>query len=93
MPSGPCESQSRARVGGFPNLHRQLSMPYCPLIPSGSDSKESACSVRHLGLFPGSGGSPGGGHGNPLQCSRLGIPWTEGSGRLQSMGSQRVGHD
>ena len=37
--------------------------------------------------------SPGGGHGNPLQYSGLEIPWTEKSGRLQSMESQRVGHD
>ena len=38
---------------------------------SGSDSKESACSVGDLGLIPGSGRSPGRGHGNPLQYSCL----------------------
>ena len=27
--------------------------------------------VRHLGVIPGSGRSPGGGHGNPLQYSCL----------------------
>ena len=27
--------------------------------------------VRNTGLIPGSGRSPGGGHGNPLQCSCL----------------------
>ena len=27
--------------------------------------------VRHTGLIPGSGRSPGGGHGNPLQYSHL----------------------
>ena len=26
---------------------------------------------RDMGLIPGSGRSPGGGHGNPLQCSYL----------------------
>ena len=31
--------------------------------------KGSACSVGDLGSIPGSGGSPGGGHGNPLQYS------------------------
>ena len=36
---------------------------------------------------------PGGGHGNPLQYSCLENPWIEESGGLQSMGSQRVGHD
>ena len=44
------------------------------------------------GSILGSGRSPGGGHGNPLQCSCLEIP-TEEPGRLQSIGSQRVGHD
>ena len=33
----------------------------------GSDSKESACNAGGLGLIPGLGRSPGGGHGNPLQ--------------------------
>ena len=33
----------------------------------GSDGKESFCSARDLGLFPGLGRSLGGGHGNPLQ--------------------------
>ena len=37
----------------------------------GSDGKESACKVGDLGLIPGSGRSPGGGHGNPLQYSCL----------------------
>jgi len=37
-------------------------------FPGGSDSKESACSARYLGLIPVLGRSPGGGHGNPLHC-------------------------
>ena len=37
-------------------------------FPGGSDSKESACSARNLGLIPGLERSPGGGHGNPLHC-------------------------
>ena len=40
-------------------------------LPGGSDSKESACNAGGLGSIPGLGGSPGGGHGNPLQCSCL----------------------
>ena len=43
-------------------------------FPSGSDSKESACNVGDLGLIPGLGRSPGGGHGNPLQYSCLENP-------------------
>ena len=40
-------------------------------FPGGSDGKESACNVGDLGLIPGLGRSPGGGHGNPLQYSCL----------------------
>ena len=35
----------------------------------------------------------GEGNGNPFQYSCLENPWTEEPGGLQSMGSQRVGHD
>ena len=40
-------------------------------FPGGSDGKEPACNVGDLGLILGSGRSPGGGHGNPLQYSWL----------------------
>ena len=43
-------------------------------LPGGSDSKDSACSEEDLGLIPGLGGSPGGGHDNPLQYSCLENP-------------------
>ena len=33
--------------------------------------KKSACSMGNLGLIPGLGRCPGGGHGNPLQYSCL----------------------
>ena len=61
--------------------------------PGGSDGKESVCNagdpVQSLGRE------------DPLEkemathSSTLAwkIPWTEKPGRLQSMGSQRVGHD
>ena len=54
----------------------------------GASGKELACDagdVRDVGSIPGLGKSPGGGYGNSLQYS-----WTEESGRLQSMGLQRV---
>ena len=35
-------------------------------FPGGSDSKESACTAGDLSSIPGSGRSPGEGHGNPL---------------------------
>ena len=49
--------------------------------------------LRDVGLIPGSGRSPGGGHGNPLPYSAWRIPWIEEPGGLQSMGLQRVRHD
>ena len=54
------------------------------------DSPANARDVRDAGLIPGSGRSPGGGHGNPLQYSCLKNPWTEEPARLQSIGSQTV---
>ena len=36
-------------------------------FPSDSDGKESAHNARDVDLIHGSGRSPGGGHGNPLQ--------------------------
>ena len=48
----------------------------------------NAGDVRDTASISGLGRSPGGGHGNPLQYSCLGIPWTEEPGGLQSMGSQ-----
>ena len=59
-------------------------------FPGGSADKESACNAGDLGSIPGLGRSPGGGHGNPLQCSCGESPWTEEPDGLQSMGSQRV---
>ena len=43
----------------------------------GSDGKESTCNVGDLGLIPGLGRSPGGGHGeSPLQRRLVGYsPW------------------
>ena len=44
------------------------------VFSGGSDDKKSACNVEDLGLIPGLGRSPGGGHGNPLQYSCLENP-------------------
>ena len=48
-------------------------------FPGSSDSNESACSARDLGLIPGSGRSPGQGNGNPLQHSGLENPMDRGA--------------
>ena len=48
-------------------------------FPSGSDSKESACSAGDTGVIPGSGRSPGKANGNPLQYSFLRNPMDRGT--------------
>ena len=72
-------------------------------FPGGSDSKESDCNAGDTGSIPGSGRSPREGNGYALQYSFFfffhssilawRIPWTEKPGRLQSIGSQRIGHN
>ena len=62
-------------------------------LSDGSMGKESACNTGDVGLIPGSGRSPGGRHGNPLQYFCLENPTNRRAWGLQSMGSQRVGHD
>ena len=54
--------------------------------------QESACQAGDSGLIPESGRSPGDGNGNPLQYSCLGDPMNR-EAWLQSIGSQRTGHD
>ena len=67
----------------------------------------NAGDIRDSGSIPGSGRPPGGGHDNPLQYSRLENPMNRGQtvqrienpldrllpGRLQSIGSQGIGHN
>ena len=61
-------------------------------FPCGSNSKESACNAGDLGSIPGSGRSTGEGHGSISSILAWRIPWTEESGGLQSVSSQRIGH-
>ena len=62
-------------------------------FPKGSSGKEHSCQAGDLGLIPGLGRFPGGGHVNPLSILAWRLPWTEEFGRLQSIGLQRIGHD
>ena len=62
------------------------SASYCVFLgfPGGASGKEPACwcrDIRDLGSVPGSGRSPGGGHGNPLQYSFLANPLDRGAWR------------
>ena len=61
-------------------------------FPGGSDGKVSVYNAEDLGSIPGSGKSPGEGNATHSSILAWKIPWMEDSGRLQSMGSQRVGH-
>ena len=63
------------------------------VFPHSSVGKESACNARDLGLIPGSGRSPGGGHGNPLQYSCLENPMDRGAWLATVHGVARVRHD
>ena len=67
-------------------------------FPGGSDSKESACNAGDLGSIPGLGKSPGGGNGNPLQCSCVENPHGQRSlagyspwGRTESDTTEQLG--
>ena len=57
-------------------------------FPGGSDGKESPCNAGDLGLIPGLGRCPGGGHGNPLQYSCLENP----HGQRSLVGYSSWGH-
>ena len=61
-------------------------------FPDGPDIKESTYSVGDLGSIPGSGRSPRERDWLPTPVFWR-ISWTEEPGGLQSMGSQRVGHN
>ena len=56
------------------------------LKPGGSDGKESISNVGDMGLIPGFGRSPGGGHGNPLQYSCLENPMDRGAWQTTVLG-------
>ena len=53
----------------------------------GSVVKNPPATAGDVGSIPGSGRTSGEGNGNPLQYSRLEIPWTEGPDGPQSTGS------
>ena len=55
--------------------------------------KESACQCKRRGFDPWVGKIPWKRAWQPIPVFLPRIPWTEETGRLQSMGSQRLGHD
>ena len=48
-------------------------------FPGGPDGEQPACDAGDPGSIPGSGRSPGGGNGNPLQYSCLENPMDRGA--------------
>ena len=69
----------RGRDGGK-RLDWELAVSRCKLaIPHSSVSKESTRNAGDPGSIPGSGRSPGEGHGNPLQYSCLENPMDRGA--------------
>ena len=60
-------------------------------FPGGTDGKEPTCHAgvtRDVGLIPGREGRLGQGLAAHSSILAWGIPWTEESGSLQSMGSK-----
>ena len=85
-----CSCRALQRGAGAPDPRDLAWTPSLVLgFPGGSDGKASACNAGDPGSIPGSGRSPVEGNGNPLKYSCL----ENSSGRLQSMGSQKVGHE
>ena len=81
-----CKSEFRQFKGRFKAISLKVS------FPGSSVAKETACNAGYLGLIPGLGWSPGGGHGYPLQYSCLENPHGQRNLEGCSPWSQRVGH-
>ena len=80
--------------GRFPWRRDSLPTAVFMGFPGDSAGKESAWNAGDLGLIPGLGRFPWRRPWQPTPVFLPGkIPWTEEHGGLQSMGSQRVGHD
>ena len=91
----PAVQKTMVRSLGWevPRRRDRLPTPIFLGFPAGSDSKESTCNARDLGSIldwedPLEKGMTT--HSSILAWRLL---WTEEPGSLQSMGSQRVGHD
>ena len=64
-----------------------ISSAISDYFPGGSDGKAFVYNAGDLGSIPGKGMAI---HSSTIAWK---TPWTEEPGRLQSMGSLRVGHD
>ena len=97
QPQGAGASESPIKMTSEPESPEVAGLGHnCSLASScgffffcGLDGKAFSCTLGDQGSIPALGRSPGEGNGNLLWK----IPWTEKPHSLQSMGSQRVGHD
>ena len=64
-----------------------------PGFPGGSDGRKSACNARDPGSIPGQEDPLEKGMATHSSVLAWEIPQTEEPGGLQSMGSQKVGHN
>ena len=73
------DSKEAISIFNFPVFVLKCDWDLIQGFPGGSDGKESVYNVRDTGSIPGSGRSPGEGHGNPLQYSCLENPMDRGA--------------
>ena len=75
----------------FPEVNLWVSQVVLGRIPV--VVRNPPASAEDIGLIPGSGRSPGEGHGNPLRDSCLGNPMDRGAWWATVYGIARVRHD
>ena len=77
------------------NTHFSIVITEVSGFLGGSDSRMSVLNVGDLGSIPGSGRSPGEGHGNTLQYSCLENPMDRGAWRatIHGVAESDTGHD
>ena len=84
------ENRSQGKVLDLELTSELLEITHRPLSPGNSVVKNPPANSGDIGLNLGLGRSLGGGNGIPPHIPAKRIPWTEESGELQSMRSQRV---
>ena len=85
------QSWTRLKRLSSSSTHWQLWASQVALVVKNLSA--NAGDTRDEGSIPGSGRSPGEGHGNPLQYSRLENPMDRGAWQAMVIGSQWVGHN
>ena len=81
----------QAKIGD--NLNKELGASWAQVVPAVKNPPVNAGDIRDKGSNPGLGRSPGGGHATHSSILAWEVPWTDEPGGLQSIDSQRVGHD